>query len=166
MKSSGYINELAYLTLVYGLIDTSVKVENGEIKETPKSKAGTQGLEIKGNYKLSKRINNRLLKIKGQLYDFFTSVADDSIKQRVAKRSEKLLFETLRISNNSNLQLDFLALYVLFLRLFENDKLHRDFEALKNDKYIFDTIDLVKKDMDDSVEERMFDLAYRVKGIL
>ena len=64
--SSGYINELCYISLAFGLMDAAEKVEEGSCPD--------DGVIVrKADYKTNKRLKRRISKPKDSLLGFLRS---------------------------------------------------------------------------------------------
>ena len=79
--SSGYINELCYISLAFGLMNASEQVEDGKCPDD-----GV--ITRKADYQTNKRLKRRISKLKDSLLGFLRSHSYD-VGQLVQKKKPK-----------------------------------------------------------------------------
>ena len=112
MLSSGFISELSYCSLAYGLLHVSNEIENDQCEETGATRRGA-------DYKTSKQLNRRIEALKTELWQFMAKYAHDT--KRIKSRNERL-FRLALSKVHDTIQLDYLALWVLYLRFQPNER--------------------------------------------
>ena len=112
MISSGFISELSYISLAYGLLHVSNEIENEKCEETGATRRGA-------DYKTSKQLNRRIVALKTELWEFMAKYANES--KRIKSRNERL-FRLALSKVHDTIQLDYLALWVLYLRFQPNER--------------------------------------------
>ena len=137
--SSGFISELSYISLAYGLMHTALEVENGTCDEFGATKRGA-------SYQVNKQLDRRISKLKDELWHFMKLYSHASDKVMIKNRK---LFSLVLSHVKDTIQLDYLAVMVLSLR-FEphnrNKPLHNDFTWLTNsDGQLMAIMDLLDK---------------------
>lgn len=140
MYSAGYYNELSFVTLAYGLLSASEEVESGS--------CASDGVTLrKAPYKENKQIVRRISTLKGELLAFIQNRGH--MKRRVEPKQLRLYSSLLIKAQGKEVQLDYLALWILFLRFQPNERskeLHEDFTWLSNKEgTLLQTIDLLNK---------------------
>lgn len=123
--SSGYINELCYISLAFGLINASEQVENGEC-------ADDGCIRRKADYQTNKRLKRRISTLKDSLYAFLRTHSQE-IGAKVQQRNKKLFRAV--VASGNHIQLDYFACWILLLRFqhHERDKpLHDNFKMYLN----------------------------------
>ena len=155
-KSSGFINELCYVSLAYGLMDASKAVENGTCEPFGATKRGA-------NYSVDKQIQRRMDTLKDELWQFMSKYADD--RKRILTKSQKLF--RLALSHITDaIQLDYLAVYILYIRFAPNERnkpLDDDFKWItEKEGSLFTIIDLLGKTEASNKEGEMYNLACKI----
>lgn len=152
--SSGALNDLAYISLLFGLLTTIVDGENG--------KDVGSGLVLKEDYRTNKRINRRIETLLNKLKKVMRKYKD--YQNVVLPRISKLIQEIDRLSK-TEVQLDYLAIYVYLVRFYENEKAGEGWKVI-SEKEIYGLADLIGSTKVSTYEESMFKLAYDVASIL
>lgn len=151
--SGGFINELSYCSLAYGLITASKSVEDGTCEPFGATKRGAM-------YKVDKKIDRRLTKLQKELWDFMAIYASES--KRVLSKSERLF--RLALSHiNHTIQLDYLAIMILSLRFQPHERntpLDDAFKWItKKESSLYEILDLLGETSCCSKEGEMYELA-------
>jgi len=154
--SSGFITELSYCSLAYGLIHTAMEVEKGTCAEFGATKRGS-------SYKVNKQLDRRMLKLKDELCSFmqlYSSYAD-----KVMIKNTKL-FRLVLSHVNSAIQLDYLAVMILHLRFALNERskpLNEAFNWITNsESQLMAIMDLLDTTACRDKESEMFKLADQI----
>ena len=103
--SAGYIKELVFISVAYGLIEAAMEVQNEKI---PNDGAITRQLgskETKESRSLNQRINRRILSLQKEIKDFLHK--HRHLYNRFAPKKDKLMNTIL--AHTKNVQLDFLC---------------------------------------------------------
>lgn len=154
--SAGFISELAYCSLAYGLINTSISVERGTCKEFGATKRGA-------DYKINKQLDRRMQNLHDELWAFMKVYAQHS--ERVMIKNRRLF--TLVLSHITDaIQLDYLAVMILNLRFAPNERnkpLDETFEWINNSEgQLMAIMDLLDKTECRNKESEMFILADKI----
>lgn len=154
--SSGFINELSYISLAYGLIHTAQEVESGKCPEFGATKRCA-------DYKVNKQLDRRMEKLKDELWSFMKVYAKYS--ERVMIKNRRLF--TLVLSHITDaIQLDYLAVMILHLRFTPNERdkpLDNAFEWINNrEGQLMAIMDLLDKTECRNKEGEMFILADKI----
>ena len=99
MLSSGFISELSYISLAYGLLHVSDEIESDKCEETGATRRGA-------DYKTNKQLTRRISALEKELFSFMEKNAKES--NRIRSRNEKLFRITMSKVHDS-IQLDYLA---------------------------------------------------------
>jgi len=156
MYSSGFIKELSYVLLAYGLLQVTEELESLPDKE---------GLyETKLDYKSQKQISRRVLNLKEELQSFYKQYP--SLMPKVRIKSDKLFKLLMSKIYNKKVQLDYLACYILLLRFqpHERDKkLHEDFNWLvTKDSQLLAIMDILGNTDCASIDGDMYSIADQI----
>ena len=153
MLSSGFISELSYCSLAYGLLHVSNEIENDQCEETGATRRGA-------DYRTSKQLNRRIEALKTELWQFMAKYAHDT--KRIKSRNERLFRLALSKVHNS-IQLDYLACWVLYLRFQpteRNKPLHDDFKWIcDKEGQLMGIIDLLSQTACASKDGEMYEIA-------
>jgi len=153
MLSSGFISELSYCSLAYGLLHVSNEIENDQCEETGATRRGA-------DYRTSKQLNRRIVALKTELWQFMAKYAHDT--KRIKSRNERLFRLALSKVHNS-IQLDYLACWVLYLRFQpteRNKPLHDDFKWIcDKEGQLMGIIDLLSQTACASKDGEMYEIA-------
>lgn len=110
--SSGFIKDLSYCSLVYGLLHVALEIEQCACDEIGSTKRGA-------DYKTNKQLDRRMLKLKDELWTFLKVYASET--KRVKVKNEKL-FKLVMSHISNSIQLDYLAVMILHLRFAPNER--------------------------------------------
>lgn len=110
--SSGFITELSYVSLAYGLMHTALEIEKGTCEEFGATKRGA-------DYKVNKQLDRRIKKLKDELWAFMKIYSSYADKVMVKNRR---LFTLVLSHITDSIQLDYLAVIVLHLRFLPNER--------------------------------------------
>lgn len=110
--SSGFITELSYISLAYGLMHTALEIEKGTCEEFGATKRGA-------DYKVNKQLDRRISKLKDELWHFMALYQEHAEKVMVKNRR---LFTLVLSHITDSIQLDYLAVMVLHLRFAPNER--------------------------------------------
>ena len=154
--SSGFINELSYISLAYGLIHTSMEVERGTCEEFGATKRGA-------DYKVNKQLDRRMQNLHDELWAFMKIYS--KYAKKVMIKNMKLF--TLVLSHvRDTIQLDYLAVMILHLRFAPNERdkpLDNAFEWITNSEgQLMAIMDLLDKTECRNKEGEMFILADKI----
>lgn len=156
MLSGGFISELSFVSLAYGLLHVSNEIENEKCENIGATKRGA-------DYKISKRLKRRINTLKTELWEFMAKYAEHS--DRIRSRNEKLFRLALSKVHNS-IQLDYLALWVLYLRFQPNERnkpLHDDFKWIcDKEGQLMGIIDLLAQTACAEQDGEMYELANEI----
>lgn len=150
-----FIDDFAYLLFAKGMLSTSLMVDNN------RRDADIVSVK-KGDYHTIKQINRRV----EFLYKELDAVADKYFYMipKSAKKAEKMLNSVLALREGKNLQLDYLACYVLKMRFMpirgRSTPIHESMSwlASKNSQVI-SIMDLLDKTEEAEKDEKMAELA-------
>lgn len=154
--SSGFINELSYISLAYGLIHTAIEVEKGTCEEFGATKRGA-------DYKVNKQLDRRMQNLHDELWVFMKIYS--KYAKKVMIKNMKLF--TLVLSHvRDTIQLDYLAVMILHLRFAPNERdrpLDNAFEWITNSEgQLMAIMDLLDKTECRNKEGEMFILADKI----
>ena len=153
MLSGGFISELSFISLAYGLLHVSNEIENDKCEDVGATKRGA-------DYKVSKQLNRRIDTLKTELLEFMAKYAEHS--DRIRSRNERLFRLALSKVHNS-IQLDYLACWVLYLRFQpteRNKPLHDDFKWIcDKEGQLMGIIDLLSQTACASKDGEMYEIA-------
>jgi len=154
--SSGFITELSYISLAYGLMHTALEIEKGTCEDFGATKRGA-------DYKVNKQLDRRIKKLKDELWAFMKIYSSHADKVMVKNRR---LF-TLALSHiTDSIQLDYLAVIVLHLRFLPNERnkpLDEAFEWITNrEGQLMAIMDLLDRTECRNKEGEMFLLADKI----
>ena len=156
MISSGFISEVSYCSLAYGLLHVSNEIENDKCEETGATRRGA-------DYKTSKQLNRRIVALKTELWEFMAKYANES--KRIKSRNERL-FRLALSKVHDTIQLDYLALWVLYLRFQLNERSRPLDEAFTwichKDGQLMGIIDLLEQTECAAKNGEMYDLANEI----
>lgn len=157
MYSAGYYNDMAYVVLAYGLLSASEEVESGG--------CANDGITLRqAPYKENKQISRRISTLKDELLNFIHS--RNHTQRRVEPKKMRLYSLLLIKAQDKEVQLDYLALWLLFLRFQPNERtklLHEDFTWLSNKEgTLLQTIDILNKLPIKKKDTEMFNLATKL----
>ena len=110
--SAGFITDLSYVSLCYGLLHTALAIEKGTCEELGATKRGA-------DYKVNKQLDRRIEKLKDELWHFMAIHKEYSEKVMVKNRR---LFTLVLSHITDSIQLDYLAVMVLHLRFAPNER--------------------------------------------
>ena len=110
--SSGFIIDLSYVSLAYGLMHTALEIEKGTCEEFGATKRGA-------DYKVNKQLDRRIEKLKDELWAFMKIYSSYADKVMVKNRR---LFTLVLSHITDSIQLDYLAVIVLHLRFLPNER--------------------------------------------
>ena len=110
--SSGFIIDLSFVSLAYGLMHTSLEIEKGTCEDFGATRRGA-------DYKVNKQLDRRIEKLKDELWAFMKIYSSYADKVMVKNRQ---LFRLVLSHINNNIQLDYLAVMVLHLRFSPNER--------------------------------------------
>lgn len=154
--SAGFINELSFISLCYGLIHTAIEVEKGTCEEFGATKRGADS-------KINKQLHRRMQNLHDELWSFMKVYAKYS--ERVMIKNRRLF--TLVLSHITDaIQLDYLAVMILHLRFAPNERdkpLDNAFEWITNSEgQLMAIMDLLDKTECRNKEGEMFILADKI----
>jgi len=154
--SSGYINELCYISLSFGLMDASEKVENGEC---PDDGVITRNAD----YQTEKRLKRRIATLKDSLYAFLRTHSGE-IGSKVQQRNKRLFRAV--VASQNHIQLDYFACWILLLRFqhHERDKpLDSKFNWIcEKDSELMNIIDLLDITPSSNSNSDMYEFATKI----
>ena len=154
--SSGFITELSYISLAYGLMHTALEIEKGTCEEFGATKRGA-------DYKVNKQLDRRIEKLKDELWAFMKIYSSYADKVMVKNRQ---LFRLVLSHINNNIQLDYLAVMVLHLRFAHNERskpLDEAFSWITNSEgQLLTIMDLLDTTSCRDKESEMFKLADKI----
>ena len=154
--SSGYINELCYISLAFGLMDAAEKVEEGKCPDD-----GV--ITRKADYQTNKRLKRRISKLKDSLLGFLRSHSYE-VGQLVQKRNKKLFRAV--VASQNHIQLDYLACCILLLRFQHNERdkpLDSKFNWIcEKESELMNIIDLLDTTPSSSLNSDMYDFATKI----
>jgi hypothetical protein len=101
--SAGFIIDLSFVSLAYGLMHTALEIEKGTCEEFGATKRGA-------DYKVNKQLDRRIEKLKDELWAFMKIYSSHAKKVMVKNRQ---LFRLVLSHINNNIQLDYLAVMLL-----------------------------------------------------
>ena len=154
--SAGFIADLSFVSLAYGLMRVALEVENGTCEEcgAPKRDA---------NYKVNKQLDRRISKLKDELWHFMALYKEHA--ERVMIKYNKL-FKLVLSHITDTIQLDYLAVIVLHLRFLPNERnkpLDEAFEWITNSEgQLMAIMDLLDTTECRNKEGEMFLLADKI----
>ena len=154
--SAGFINELSYVSLAYGLIHTAMEVERGTCEEFGATKRGA-------DYKVNKQLDRRMQNLHDELWAFMKIYS--KYAKKVMIKNMKLF--TLVLSHvRDTIQLEYLAVMILHLRFAPNERdkpLDNAFEWITNSEgQLMAIMDLLDKTECRNKEGEMFILADKI----
>lgn len=157
MYSAGYYNDMSYAVLAYGLLSASEEVEKGE--------CANDGITLRqAPYKENKQISRRISTLKDELLTFIHS--RNHTQRRVEPKKMRLYSSLIIKAQDKEVQLDYLALWILYLRFQSNERtklLHEDFTWLSNKEgTLLQTIDILNKLPIKKKDTEMFSLATKL----
>ena len=154
--SSGYINELCYISLAYGLMDASEQVENGKCPDD-----GV--ITRKADYQTNQRLKRRISTLKDSLYAFLRTHSH-KVGLVVQKRNKKLFRAV--VASQNHIQLDYFACWILLLRFqhHERDKpLDSKFNWIcEKDSELMNIIDLLDMTPSSNSNSDMYEFATKI----
>ena len=154
--SSGFITDLSFVSLAYGLMHTALEIEKGTCEEFGATKRGA-------DYKVNKQLDRRIKKLKDELWAFMKIYSSHADKVMVKNRR---LFTLVLSHITDSIQLDYLAVIVLHLRFLPNERnkpLDEAFEWITNSEgQLMAIMDLLDKTECRNKEGEMFILADRI----
>jgi len=154
--SSGFITELSYISLAYGLMHTALEIEKGTCEDFGATKRGA-------DYKVNKQLDRRIKKLKDELWAFMKIYSSHADKVMVKNRR---LFTLVLSHITDSIQLDYLAVIVLHLRFLPNERnkpLDEAFEWINNrEGQLMAIMDLLDKTECRNKEGEMFLLADKI----
>lgn len=154
--SGGFLNELSFIYLATGLIETSQDIE-------AKKESYDELVKRGGDYHINKQLQRRIDKLKEELVEFIKQYQFAHEIGR-AKR-EKLLRNTLAKANSS-IQLDYLACWILYLRFQPNERTKPLNDAFKwvtaKESQLLSIIELLGKTASADKDSEMYDLANEI----
>lgn len=152
--SSGFLNELAYVSLAYGLIHTALEIESGKCDDCGATKRSNS------NYHINKQINRRMAKLKDELWQFLEQYKEHAKKVMIKNRR---LFTLVLSHVKDSIQLDYLAVNVLSLRFAPNERKKQLDDAFKwiidKEGQLLAIMDLLSETDAGKKESEMFYLA-------
>lgn len=163
--SAGYIKELVFISVAYGLIQAAMEVQNENI---PSDGAITRQLgskETKESRSLNQRINRRILALQKEIKNFLNE--HHHLYNRFVPKKDKLMNTIL--AHTKNVQLDFLAVYVLNTRFMHkrNTPLHKNFEwIMKKENNLFEIVLMLEELECQDSSVSMVRFADLIKGML
>ena len=156
MISGGFISELSYISLAYGLLHVSDEIESDKCEETGATRRGA-------DYKTNKQLTRRINALEKELFSFMEKNANES--NRIRSRNEKLFRITMSKVHDS-IQLDYLACWILYLRFqpTERDKpLHDDLKWIcDKESQLMGIIDLLEQTECAAKNGEMYELANEI----
>lgn len=154
--SSGFIIDLSFVSLCYGLMHTALEIEKGTCEEFGATKRGA-------DYKVNKQLDRRIKKLKDELWAFMKLYSSHADKVMVKNRQ---LFRLVLSHITDSIQLDYLAVIVLHLRFLPNERskpLDEAFEWITNSEgQLMAIMDLLDKTECRNKEGEMFILADKI----
>ena len=163
--SAGYIKELVFISVAYGLIQAAMEVQSENI---PSDGAITRQLgskETKESRSLNQRINRRILALQKDIENFLYE--HRHLYNRFVPKKDKLMNTIL--AHTKNVQLDFLAVYVLNTRFMHkrNTPLHKNFEwIMKKENNLFEIVLMLEELECQDSSVSMVRFADLIKGML
>ena len=110
--SSGFIIDLSFVSLAYGLMHTALEIEKGTCEDFGATRRGA-------DYKVNKQLDRRIEKLKDELWAFMKIYSSYADKVMVKNRR---LFTLVLSHITDSIQLDYLAVIVLNLRFAPNER--------------------------------------------
>lgn len=110
--SAGFITDLSFVSLAYGLMHTALEIEKGTCEDFGATKRGA-------DYKVNKQLDRRIEKLKDELWHFMKIYSSYADKVMVKNRR---LFTLVLSHITDSIQLDYLAVMVLHLRFAPNER--------------------------------------------
>ena len=110
--SAGFIIDLSFVSLAYGLMHTALEIEKGTCEDFGATKRGA-------DYKVNKQLDRRIEKLKDELWAFMKIYSSYADKVMVKNRR---LFTLVLSHITDSIQLDYLAVIVLNLRFAPNER--------------------------------------------
>lgn len=154
--SSGFITELSYISLAYGLMHTALEIEKGTCEDFGATKRGA-------DYKVNKQLDRRIKKLKDELWAFMKIYSSHADKVMVKNRR---LFTLVLSHITDSIQLDYLAVIVLHLRFAPNERnkpLDDAFSWITNSEgQLMAIMDLLDTTECSNKEGEMFNLADKI----
>ena len=154
--SAGFIADLSFVSLAYGLMHVALEVENGTCEEFGATKRGA-------DYKVNKQLDRRIKKLKDELWHFMKIYSSYADKVMVKNRQ---LFRLVLSHITDSIQLDYLAVIVLHLRFLPNERnkpLDEAFSWITNSEgQLMAIMDLLDKTECRNKEGEMFILADKI----
>lgn len=154
--SSGFITDLSYVSLCYGLLHTALEIEKGTCEEFGATKRGA-------DYKVNKQLDRRIEKLKDELWHFMALYQEHAEKVMVKNRR---LFTLVLSHITDSIQLDYLAVMVLHLRFAPNERskpLDDAFSWITNsESQLLAIMDLLDTTSCRDKESEMFKLADKI----
>ena len=153
MKSGGYILDLAYLNLAISI----AKVAQDELSESDGVIPITKAISYHDNKKIDRRLN--------ALIDDGRKLLAEQTPQDLQRLKLKMAMvwkDMLELTKRDLINLENLALFILFCRFCERDKpLHNDFEPFTKAERYFGITDILNKN-GDFKEDLMFEIANEI----
>ena len=154
--SAGFIIDLSFVSLAYGLMHTALEIEKGTCEEFGATKRGA-------DYKVNKQLDRRIKKLKDELWHFMKIYSSYADKVMVKNRQ---LFRLVLSHITDSIQLDYLAVIVLHLRFLPNERskpLDEAFSWITNSEgQLMAIMDLLDKTECRNKEGEMFILADKI----
>jgi len=154
--SGGFITDLSYVSLCYGLIHAAQEVECGKCPEFGATKRGA-------DYKVNKQLDRRMGKLKDELLAFMKLYSSHADKVMIKNRK---LFSLVLSHISNTIQLDYLAVMVLNLRFEPNERnkpLDDAFSWITNSEgQLMAIMDLLDTTKCRNKESEMFNLADKI----
>ncbi|NBK99779.1 MAG: hypothetical protein EOM50_17565 [Erysipelotrichia bacterium] len=154
--SAGFIIDLSFVSLAYGLMHTALEIEKGTCEEFGATKRGA-------DYKVNKQLDRRIEKLKDELWHFMKIYSSYADKVMVKNRQ---LFRLVLSHITDSIQLDYLAVIVLHLRFLPNERskpLDEAFSWITNSEgQLMAIMDLLDKTECRNKEGEMFILADKI----
>ena len=153
--SAGAKKDLMVVYFCYSTIKISLEdIGDAEIKQRKDNK----------NHKLNKRIDRRLEKLMERLektISYFMS--DYDVATWIRRNLDKRIGKTLLLIQESTLNLEFLALFILYVNFCERDKpLHAEFQWLEDPDIYFNITELIADTKISDLESELFLMAYDI----
>lgn len=159
MISSGAKKDLLIINFARSMIEVS-KQDSSIKDESLDSRVSNK------NYKENKRIDRHLAVINEKLFNTIDSVYKEGGRETVEwvqKNLQKRIGNTLTRIQESKINLEMLALWVLYVNFSEIDRpLHNEYLWLRDGKQFLDVVDLMEKTEIGHINGNMFQEAYEV----
>ena len=159
MISSGAKKDLMVLQFCKALLDVSMQDET-------RKDVDLKNREINKNYHLNKRIDRAIKKLSDRIQNTITVMFKEGgveLSAWVKKNLEKRIGLTLLSLQENSINLEMLAVWVLFVNFCERHKsIHKAFEEYTESDQYFRIIELIGGTSVANIEGEMFEISYDI----